>query len=109
MVKLTLERAYDIMKKKTGMQQERQKEYYDKKVYGEPFSVGDHIWPHSPVVPCGKSRKLHHPWTGPWLIVNKLSDVVCWLQSLTGRRKRAVVHFDQLKLCPQNMRLNTST
>ena len=107
-VKSTLERTYDIMREKTGMQQERQKEYYDRKVYGEPFSVRDHVWLHSPVVPRGKSRKLHHPWTEPWLIVKKLSDVVYRLQFLTGRRKRVVVHFDQLKLCPQNMRLNTS-
>ena len=34
MVKSTLERAYDIVREKTGMQQERQKEYYDRKCMG---------------------------------------------------------------------------
>ena len=66
------------------------------------FSAGDQVWLFSLAVPRGKTRKLHHPWTGPWLVVRKLSDAVYRIKALTGRRKQLVVHFDRLKLCPEN-------
>ena len=61
MVKTTLEQAYTMVRKLTGMHQERQKKYCDRKMHGEPFSVGDRVWLHSPVVPRSKFRKVHHP------------------------------------------------
>jgi len=105
-LKTTLENAYQLVRDNTGMKQERQKDYYDKRVHGKPFSVGDQVWLHSPVVPRGKSKKLHHPWIGPWIIVKRLSDAVYRVQSLVRHRKRAVVHFDRLKPCPPDMRLD---
>ena len=73
------------MRVNTGASQQRQKALYDDKVHRKPFAVGDRVWLHSPVVPRGKSRKLHHPWTGPWQVVKRLSDAVYRLQSQTGR------------------------
>ena len=54
-----------------------------------------------------KSRKLHHPWTGPWQVVKRLSDAVYRLRSQTGRRCRVVVHFDRLKRCTPGIRFTT--
>jgi len=50
----------------------RQKTLYDKKIYGDPFKEGDLEWLHSTVVPKGCSKKLHHPWSGPFTVVKRL-------------------------------------
>ena len=54
----------------------------------------------------GPSKKLHHPWAGPYTVVKKLSDATYQIEQLKGRRHRKVVHFDRLKLCPKNIRLD---
>ena len=66
----------------------------------------DLVWLHNPAVPQGHSRKLHCPWTGPFTVVKRLSDVVYRIQDSRPRRRRSriVVHFDQLKFCPPSMR-----
>ncbi|KAL5502426.1 hypothetical protein EMCRGX_G009196 [Ephydatia muelleri] len=74
---------------------------YDKRAHGKPYIIGDYVWLHSPVVPRGGSRKLHHPWTGPYKVITKLSDVTYRIQSLDKKRLRKVVHFDRLKICNQ--------
>ena len=38
--------------------------------------------------------------------MKKLSDATYWIEQLKGRRHRKVVHFDTLKLCPKNIRLD---
>ena len=43
------------------------------------------------------SGKLHHPWTGPYKVIKKVSDVTYWIQHLYGNRQRKVIHFDRLK------------
>ena len=105
-LKATLEKAYELVRHKTGMKHARQREFYDRRVHGKPFEVEDRVWLHSPVVPRGQSKKLHHPWIGPWHIIKRLSDAVYRIRSLKNCRKRLVVHFDRLKLCPPEMRLN---
>ena len=61
-----LENAYCHVHLTMGLKQEHQKELYDQKRHGDPYNVGDLVWLHSPVVPRGSSRKLYHPWTGPY-------------------------------------------
>ena len=61
---------------------------------------------HSTVIPRGHSRKLHCPWTGPYKVINKLSDIIYRTQRCHGR-KRLVVHFNRLKSCPLNIRDNS--
>ena len=58
-----LENAYHHVHLTMSLKQEHQKELYDQKRDGDPYKVGDLVWLHSPVVPRGSSRKLHHPWT----------------------------------------------
>lgn len=86
----------------------RQKEIYDKRVHGKRFQKGDLVWLHTPAVPWGQAKKLHRPWTGPYCIVAKLSDAVYRIRHLQSPRKRLVVHFDRLKLCPPTTRLPTT-
>ena len=61
----TLQNAYALVRERLQVEHQRQKDFYDEKVYGKPFEVGDMVWVHSPAVPRGRSRKLHHYWSGP--------------------------------------------
>ena len=62
------------------------------------------VWLYSPVVAKGKSKKLHHPWLGPYIIIKKLSDVTYRIQHRNNKKKRIVVHFDRLKPCHPDTR-----
>ena len=84
---------------------QRQKQFYDQKVHGKPFTVGDLVWLYSPVVPTGQAKKLYHPWTGPYKVVK--SEATYRIVHTQSKRQRLVVHFDRLKLCPPGTRLPT--
>ena len=104
-LRANLESAYERVRDKNGRVLDRQKEIYDQRVHGKPFATGDLVWLHSPAVPRGQSRKLHRPWSGPYRVVSKLSEVTYRIQNTRARRQRLVVHFDCLKVCPPNKRL----
>ena len=87
------------MRERLGAVHERRKAYYDRQVHGEPFQKDEFVWLHSPVVPRGQSKKLHHPWTGPYRVMEKLSDSDYKVKHVKGGRPHVVVHFDRLKLC----------
>ena len=95
--------AFALIRSKLATQHERQKDFYNHKVHGKPYAPGNLVWLHSPVIGKGKSRKLHHPWTGPYKVIKKLSDVTYRVQKLQGCKQRKVVHFNQLKPCPDNI------
>ena len=71
---------------------------YDKQVHGDPFEENQLIWLHLPVIPQGHSKKLHHPWTGPYRIIKRLSESDYKIKNVDGNRQ-SLVHFDILKLC----------
>ena len=104
--KKSLEEAYRCVREKLSVSHARRKDYYDKKVHGSPFAVGELVWLHSTVVPRGKARKLHHPWTGPYRVTAKLSDCDYRVKKLLGSRRVQVVHFNRLKLCAPGTRFD---
>ena len=73
----TLQNAYALVRERLQVEHQRQKDFYDEKVYGKPFEVGDMVWVHSPAVPRGRSRKLHHYWSGPFQVMNVWGIVRC--------------------------------
>ena len=104
-LRTSLTSAYERVRATMGTKLDRQKEFYDEKVHGDPFQEGDLVWLNTPAVPRGQSRKLHNPWSGPYRVVARLSDAVYRVQHTQIRRKRHVVHFDRLKRCPPNIRI----
>ena len=94
-----LQEAYKLVREKCQAEHKRQKALYDERVHGKPFSPGDLVWLHSPAVPRGRSRKLHHPWKGPLKVVERLGESNYKIKSLQGRKKTQIVHFDRLKPC----------
>ena len=61
--------SYDHVRENLRTGHKRQKEFYDQRVHGEPYKEGDLVWLHPPIVPRGKSKKFHHPWTGPFKVI----------------------------------------
>ena len=64
----------------------RQKSFYDEKVHGKSYNVGDMVWLHSTVVSQGKSRNLHHPWKGPFKIVEPIGESDYRIKAHKGKR-----------------------
>ena len=91
-----LGKAYKAVRNNMDHHLHRKKEIYDKKVHGEVFKQGDLVWVHISVWP-GASRKLHKPWSGPFKVIKKLSEVRYRIQNLKNRRNRIAVHYDRLK------------
>ena len=98
LLKSTLEEAYGQVRVKMELKQEVQKQSYDRKVHGKPYNVGDMVWLHSTVVPRGTTKKLHHPWTGPYRVVKCLSDITYRIENVKFKRQRHVVRFHRLKM-----------
>ena len=82
-----------------GAQLQRQKQFYDHKIHGKPYDVGDLVWLFSPAVPPSQYKKLHHPWSGPFEIVKCLTDATYRIANQAAKLQRFVVHFDRLKPC----------
>ena len=72
------------MKQHVTTEHLRQKEFYDQKIFGKPYKMGDLIWLHSPVPKRDSCHKLHHPWTGPFKVLKQLSDTTYRIQNLRG-------------------------
>ena len=88
-----------------GAKLQRQKEFCNKKVHGDPHKPGDFVLLFNPAVPKGGSRKFHSPWTGPFKIVERVSEATYHIQN-TVDGKTSIVHFDRLKRCRPDIRTN---
>jgi hypothetical protein len=93
------QKSYEMARETTGKSTQRYKEYNDTKANGKPFKIGDRVWLHVPYVKKGKSLKLSRPWTRPYVVMKKLSDLVYRIQMESNKKKRVVVHFNRLKKC----------
>ena len=79
--------AYDSVRQSFQVQHERQKEFYDRRVHGDPYVVGDRVWLLNPKVPKNSTKKLYHPWQDPYKAVKKISQSTYRVQSLTGGQR----------------------
>ena len=104
-MKQSLTEAYDDVRINQGVSHRKQSQIYNKKVHGEPYSTGDLVWLHNPAVPTGESRKLYHPWTGPYRVIDKISEANYRIKEVYGKKEPSVVHFNRLKLCHPGTRL----
>ena len=60
-------------------------------------------------LPLGGHRKLYHPWTGPYVVLEKLSDVNYKIQHVGNATKIFIVHFDRLKRCTPGTHFQRAT
>ena len=102
----SLSKAYTVARKHVAGKQERQAETYNKKVHGKPHQVGTLVWLLSPQVPHVSKKKLHRWWTGPYKVIKRISDATYRVQHINNKTRRIVVHFDRLKRCQPDTRLD---
>ena len=100
--------AFETAHKQMGRQHLHQKEYCDKKLHGQAYQKGNLVWLHSSVIKKGQHRKLHHPWTGPYQVLEKISEATYRIKQVVGRRQCKIVYFDILKPCPSNIHLKNT-
>ena len=100
-----LQEAYHRVRETMGHKLDLQKQLYDRKVHGEPIETGNLVWLHSPVPPKGCPWKFHRPWTGPFRVTQQISKLVYQVQNTQSPRVKRIVHFNRLKRCPENIRL----
>ena len=101
--------SYHKVRETLGDVQQRQKALYDRYIHGEPFQEGDMVWLYSTVVPTQSHRKLHHPWTGPYKIIAKLSDINYKIAPTHNSSSTSIVHFNRLKRYVPGTRLPTQS
>ncbi|KRZ69679.1 Transposon Ty3-G Gag-Pol polyprotein [Trichinella papuae] len=87
-----LERVYEVVRKKAGREQRRQKAWKDRKAYGHVYEPGDQVWMQLPT-----KTKLGAYWDGPYQVQRKLDWNTYRIEKVGGGRERLVVHFDRLK------------
>ena len=63
-----------------------------------PFQVGDLVWLWVKEIE-GQTRKLKTPWEGPYVVLQRLSDVTYRIQLKGGHGRKQVVHYNRLRLC----------
>ena len=99
-----MEQAYDKVRQHLSTRHQRQKEIYDKRIHGKPYSEGDTVWLFNPVVEKGQSKKFHHPWKVTLPCVKEDCDYR--IESTTGKHTESIVHFNWLKLCNPGTRFH---
>ena len=66
-----LKEAYALVRNRCESEHQRQKAIHDRKVHVKPFGIGNMVWLFSPAVPRRRCKKFHHPWKGPFKVVEK--------------------------------------
>ena len=63
---------------------------------GIRLAPSDLVWLWSPVFEKGVTPKYHEPWTGPYTVTKRLSDITYEIQD-QAKIMTKIVHFDGLK------------
>ena len=92
------DQAHDIARNNIDSEMLRQKRYHDSKVFWEQFKRGDKVFIYNPARQPGRSRKLCSFWRGPFVVVERLSDVTHRVKD-EERNVEQVVHIDRMKVC----------
>ena len=101
-LKSRLMQAFQTASETLKVSNRTQKAYYDRWARANAYQVGDRVLWLDKKSRRGRCMKLNRPWTGPWIVIKRLSEVVyrikyCGPTGSYSRVKRRVVHFNQLK------------
>ena len=91
-----MEKIHQLARNKPLETSERHKRTYDLKQFQNNYKVGNQVLLYTPAVKKGKSKTLSSRWTGPYRIIEVLSDVVFRVR-LSGQVKDKIVHHNRLK------------
>lgn len=92
-----MEEAHQFTRQFTGQAMLRQKKYHDRNVTPKSFDISDKVLVFIPQRTVEKSPKLMSFWYGPYVVVQKHTDLTNKVQK-EGDKKTMVVHIDRLRL-----------
>jgi hypothetical protein len=93
-----IRRTHQLARRTLEASHRRQKDYYDRKVFGAPLRSGDKVWFRKHHPDPGIPAKLQHKWKGPYLVERVISGTSCVIRGLGALNGPSmVVHFNQLK------------
>ncbi|VDI23711.1 Hypothetical predicted protein [Mytilus galloprovincialis] len=75
-----LEVIHKFARNKLKLSSDRMKRNYDVGTKMQTFDAGDPVWLHNPRRVKGLCPKLQNNWEGPYIVVNKLNDVIYRIQ-----------------------------
>ena len=85
------------------------KNYYDKTHRQVEFTIGSQVMLYTPRTIKGFSTKFLKRWTGPYKIINKITDLNYRIESLSTKKNESV-HVQRLrKYKPWNNASKTAT
>lgn len=74
----------------------RMKDRYDLRTRGVQYNKGDRVWLYNHKRRKGFSPKLQADWDGPYVIVDRISQVVYKIKKEGSRVREKIVHFNRL-------------
>jgi hypothetical protein len=91
----SLRHAYKTVSEANRKSHRTNKRYYDRRAKRRSFVAGDYVYLYNPARRPGKSSKFNLPWAGPFLVLEKISDLN---YAISGSRdKKMVVHINRFK------------
>jgi transposase InsO family protein len=94
-LKSSLRKAYKEVRINNRKMHQKNKAYYDKKAKKRTFEVNDKVFLFCPARKPGRCHKFRPFWQGPFMVVQKLSDLNYKIVDKKG--KEFVVHVNRLK------------
>ena len=94
-LKSSLRKAYKEVRINNQKMHQKNKVYYDRKAKKRIFEVNDRVFLFCPARKPGRCHKFRRFWQGPYIVVQKLSDLNYKIVDKKG--KEFVVHVNRLK------------
>ena len=93
----TLQDIHNCAREKLGSALTSRKKSYDRKSKMDNYDVGDLVYLLNSAGCIGQSRKLQPIYTGPHLIIKKISEIL--FATVNSRGRQQVIHHDRLRRC----------
>jgi len=94
-LKASLKLAYKSVRQANRKGHQNNKRLYDRRAKLRSFETGDQVYLYNTAVKPGRSKKYHFPWSGPFKITAKISDLN--YEILDHGNKKRIVHVNRLK------------
>ena len=94
-IRYQLDLAHAHVRENLKLSSDTMKLRTDARASTELFKRGDQVWLHNPRRKKGLTPKLMSPWDGPYVIIDRLSDVTYRIQRATGGPMK-VIHYNRL-------------
>ena len=91
-----LEKIHEIARDTLNQSAVRQKEYYDRGIKEIKYAPGNLVRRWQPQIASGAKKKMARNWTGPWIIIEKLTDVLFKIKH-SHNSPPVIIHADNLK------------